>query len=108
MQVLIKAIISGIFIGIILWLSETRFRYLAGLLIFFPIISLPTFFFMGLAGEPEKMRETILWSIWSIPVWIAFAITLYGCSFRFKIIPSILLALGAWIIAASVLLWIKK
>ena len=108
MHVLIKAIISGIFIGIILWLSETRFRYLAGLLIFFPIISMPTFFFMGLQGESVKMRETILWSIWSIPVWMAFAATLYACSFRLRIVPSILLALGAWIIAASVLLWIKK
>jgi len=109
MSIVLKAAASGFFVGIILWLSsQTRLSYLAGLLIFFPVISLPAFYFMGQAGQLTKMRESILWSIWSIPVWLGFAGTLYFCSFRMKIIPSILASLGVWIIGAMLLVAFKK
>ena len=44
MGVGIQAILGGAFVGFILWLSQTRFGAMAGLLLFFPIISVPTFF----------------------------------------------------------------
>ncbi|MCX7918395.1 MAG: GlpM family protein [bacterium] len=107
-QILIKAVIGGAFIGLILWLSQTKLSYLAGLLLFFPIISLPTFFFLGSNGNGDRMRETIIWSFWAIPVWIAFASTLYWCSYRFKILPSILLSLLVWLVCATILVFVKK
>ena len=108
LDILWKAVITGIFAGIILWLSESRLSFLAGLLIFFPIISLPTFFFMGYSGHLDKMRESIMWSLWSIPVWVGFAGSLYYFSSRMKIIPSICLSLFIWFLGASVLVWWKR
>lgn len=108
MAILLKAVIGGIFIGLILWLSQTKLSYLAGLLLFFPIISMPTFFFLGSSGNGDKMRETIIWSFWSIPVWLAFALTLFWCSYRLKIIPSILISMAVWFIAATILVVLRK
>ncbi|MFB3897471.1 MAG: GlpM family protein [bacterium] len=108
MAILLKAVLGGLFIGLILWLSQTKLSYLAGLLLFFPIISMPTFFFLGSGGEMDKMRQTIVWSFWSIPVWIAFALTLYLCSYRLKIIPSIILSMAVWFISATILVLLRK
>jgi uncharacterized membrane protein (GlpM family) len=76
--------------------------------LFFPIISVPTFFFLGSNGNGNRMRETIIWSFWAIPVWVAFALTLYWCSYRFKIIPSILISLVVWFVAATILVYLRK
>ena len=108
MAILLKAVGGGIFIGLILWLSQTKLSYLAGLLLFFPIISVPTFFFLGSNGNGDRMRETIIWSFWSIPVWVAFALTLYWCSYRLKIIPSIFISLAVWFVAATILVFLRK
>lgn len=109
MSIVLKAATSGVFVGVILWLSsQTRLSYLAGLLVFFPVISLPAFFLMGQSGQVTRMREAILWSVWTIPVWLAFAGTLYFCSFRMKILPSILFSIGAWILGATLLVALKK
>ena len=61
MDIALKSVIGGVFIGFILWLSRTRLNALAGLLLFFPIISVPTFFFLGSNGPAEQMRKTIVW-----------------------------------------------
>ncbi len=106
-MIVLKSLIGGLFIGLVLWLSQTRLSYLAGLLLFFPIISVPTFFFLG-SSDGDKLRETILWSFWSIPVWVLFALALYYCSYRFKILPSILIALAVWFSGASLLVFIKS
>ncbi|MDI6782616.1 MAG: GlpM family protein [bacterium] len=108
MAILLKAVIGGIFIGLILWLSQTRLSYLAGLLLFFPIISVPTFFFLGSNGNGDRMRETIIWSFWAIPVWVAFALTLYWCSYRLKILPSIFISLAVWFVVATILVILRK
>jgi len=108
MDIILKAVMSGVFAGIILWLSGTRYSYLGGILLFFPIISLPTFFFMSQSGQVEKMRQTIWWSVWSIPVWLCFAAVLYIMSYKIRPVPAVLTALGAWFLAATLLVFIKK
>lgn len=106
MQIIIKSFIGGAFIGFILWLSQTRFSSLAGLLLFFPIISVPTFFFIGSDGG-DHLRDTIIWSFWAVPVWILFALTLYLCSFRLKILPSIVLSLLVWLLGAFAVVYFR-
>ena len=107
-MILLKAAIGGVFVGLILWLSQTRFSYISGLLLFFPIISVPTFLFLGAGGNANQMRETILWSLWAIPVWVLFALTLYYCSYRFNLFLSMIISLAVWFAAAAVLIYLRK
>lgn len=106
-MILLKSALGGLFIGLVLWLSQTRLSYLAGLLLFFPIISVPTFLFMG-SGDADKMRDAIIWSFWSIPVWVCFALALYFCSFKLKIIPSIAVSLVVWFLGATLLVLLRS
>ena len=107
-MIALKGLIGGIFISFILWLSQTRFGAIAGLLLFFPIISVLTFFFMGKSGDGSQLREAILWSLWAVPVWVLFALTLYFCSYRFKIVSSLLLSVFVWCLAAGILVYLRK
>src|SRR5438045_1311915 len=107
-MILLKGFVGGAFISFILWLSQTRAGAVSGLLLFFPIISVPTFFFLAKSGNAEQMRETILWSLWAVPVWILFALTLYFCSYRMRIIPSMILSLLVWCAAAGILVYFRK
>jgi uncharacterized membrane protein (GlpM family) len=106
MGVEIQAILGGAFVGFILWLSRTRIGAMAGLLLFFPIISVPTFFFLG-SNNGDEMRQTILWSFWAIPVWVLFALTLYYCSYRLKIFPSMMISLIVWFISAAGIIYLR-
>lgn len=106
MTLALKSALGGVFIGLVLWLSQTRLSFLAGLLLFFPVISVPTFFFLG-RDDGARMRETIVWSFWAIPVWILFALTLYFCSYRWKILPSVGLSLAAWLAGAALVAYLR-
>lgn len=106
-NILLKAAISGLFVALILWLSQTRLGFLAGLLLFFPVISVPAFYFIGASSGMSQVRESVIWSLATIPVWVLFALTLYWASYRFKIVPCILLSIFAWLVGASVLIFIK-
>jgi uncharacterized membrane protein (GlpM family) len=83
-DIAVKSLASGIFTGLILWLSQTRFGPMAGMLLFFPVISVPTFFFLGNGGDPEALRRAVLWGFWGIPSWCLFALTVYVAAPRLK------------------------
>lgn len=107
-----RALLGGLFIGIVLGVSQTRLSFLAGMLLFFPFISVPTFYFMGIQHGPEKVREAIVWGALSIPVWGAFAVGVYWASSRMGIIWSLAVGLAGWFAAAGLLVagrfWLQR
>ncbi len=105
--IILRASLSGAFIGLMLWLSNSHRPFYSGILLFFPIISLPVFYFIGLDSGMDKMRETIAGGLAALPVWVIFAGVLYWASYRFKLLPALGLSLGVWFFCASMLVAVK-
>lgn len=102
-----RAALSAVFIALMLWLAGTQRPFIAGILLFFPIISLPAFFFLAREGEMAKTRGMIIGGIAAIPAWLAFAGVLYWASLRFKPMTALAMSLGAWLLCACALAGMK-
>lgn len=103
MDVIWKSAIGAIVLAIVLLLSRSHVPYLAGLMLFFPALGLPAFYFIGASEGPERLRSTILAALLSIPLWIIWAVGFYFFSYRFTMEQSALLSLVVWGVAAALL-----
>jgi uncharacterized membrane protein (GlpM family) len=111
--ILLRAALGGLLIAILLWLGQSNRPFVSGILLFFPIISLPAFYFVGRDAGMQRVREMIIGGVAAIPVWIVFAGLLYWASFRFRPLAALSLALGGWFLSAAVTvacrsLWFKS
>ena len=103
MDVIWKSAIGMVVLAIVLLLSRSQVPHLAGLMLFFPALGLPAFYFIGASEGPEKLRTTIVAALLSIPLWVVWATGFYLFSYRFTMEQSALLRLVVWGVAASAL-----
>ncbi len=108
MDIVWRSLLGGVFIGLVLLLSRKCGPAVGGLFILFPFASLPIFYFIGATEGTEKLRQTLLHSLIAVPVWVAYTAALYWATQRFKLVPSIILSLGVWVLAALLLVLCRR
>jgi|GEM_PF-5129888 len=108
MDVIWKSAIGAVVLAGVLLLSRTSVPYLAGLMLFFPALGLPAFYFIGVSEGPERLRGTIIAALLSMPLWGIWALAFYFLSYRFTMEQSALLSLVVWGVAASALVLIMN
>ena len=108
MDVIWKSGLGAVVLAMVLLLSRTSVSYLAGLMLFFPALGLPAFYFIGASEGPERLRSTIVAALLSMPLWIIWALAFYFFSYRFTMEQSALLSLVVWAIAATALMLVMN
>ena len=111
MYVAFKCLIGALLMLAVHYLAQTKHYYAAGLVLMLPAVSLPTYYFMHLERGAAAVQVTALFGMLSVFAYLAYLVSLYWAVKRFPIIPSTVIALTAWGLAAVVLLvlwkWLK-
>ncbi|OGV48356.1 MAG: hypothetical protein A2X49_13155 [Lentisphaerae bacterium GWF2_52_8] len=104
-----KAVLGALLIVIISLVARTKSYYLAGLVLLFPTFSLLAHYLMGREQGLAKLRETVLFGVWSVLPYLLYLGVLYFLLGRWKLVPSLFVATALWFVAALilVLLWPK-
>lgn len=107
MNLLAKALIGALMVLLIGLLSRTRNYYIAGLLPLFPTFALMAHYIVGSERGMADLKATILFGMWAVVPYLAYLTSLYWLVDRFRLVPSLLIALLVWTVTAAgaVLLW---
>lgn len=107
MNLLAKALIGALMVLLIGLLSRTRNYYIAGLLPLFPTFALMAHYIVGSERGMADLKATILFGMWVVVPYLAYLTSLYWLVDRFRLVPSLLIALLVWTVTAAgaVLLW---
>ena len=107
MNLLAKALIGALMVLLIGLLSRTRNYYIAGLLPLFPTFALMAHYIVGSERGMADLKATILFGMWAVVPYLAYLASLYWLVDRFRLVPSLLIALLVWTVTAAgaVLLW---
>lgn len=108
MDIVWRAALGGLFIGLILFASRRFGPTVAGLFISFPFASLPAYYYISVTEGSKKLHATLISSLMAFPIWIAFTTVFYLASLKYKIGPTIVISLLVWILGAFLLMAIKK
>lgn len=108
MDIVWRAAVSGLFVGLILFVSQKMGPKMGGIFILFPFASLPIFICTARDHGVDKLRTMLMSSLITLPAWIAFALSLYLATLRFKLVPSIIISLSVWTVTAFALAFMKR
>jgi uncharacterized membrane protein (GlpM family) len=100
-----KMAIGALFVLVVTLLAQTKNYYLAGLLIFFPSFSLIGHYLVGSERTTSELRETLVFTGFSILPYLAYLVTLYFLINKFTLVTSLVYSTGAWAVASLVLVW---
>ncbi len=106
-DLLIKTLVGAVLILIIQLVSRTNNYYIAGLVPLFPSLALISHYTVGTQRSVADLKETILFGMCSLIPYFVYLLVLYFLVDRFKLVVSLLGAVGCWVAAAVVLvaLW---
>ncbi|MFW6008647.1 MAG: GlpM family protein [archaeon] len=105
-EILLKFIVGGSLIALISFLSKTKYDTFSGLMVLFPIVTVIGFYFISQSMKTPQLRNTVLFSILSLPTVLSFLGIFYFTINKYSIIFSLILSIIGWIITASFLIFI--
>lgn len=106
-ELLIRFFVGGSLIVLITLLAKTKYSFISGLLVLFPIVTLVGYFFMGQSVDSLRLKEITLFSMYSLPTTFIFLFTFYHLQGRYELIYSLLFSVIAWFLAAGMLIVIN-
>ena len=105
-DLILKAIIGAGVVLILAALSKTRNYYIAGLVPLFPTFALIAHYIVGKSRSLDDLKTTILFGMWSIIPYFVYLAALYLMVDRMRLELSLAMAALAWLVAASLLVFI--
>jgi membrane protein GlpM len=104
MKLLIRALLGAGVVVLISALSGTKSYYVAGLVPLFPTFTLISHYVVGTERTVAELKATIRFGIWSLIPYAAYMVVLYLLVDRMRLQWALLSAVGAWLIAAAILI----
>ncbi len=103
-SIIIKILISLIFVVGIILLSGTKYVYLTGLLPLFPTFALISHITVSTSNAAE-LRNVILFGFWAIIPYMIYLGSMYYFASRVNIYRSSIFSLGLWVVVALILIF---
>ena len=102
-ELILRFFAGGSAIVIISWLARSRYPFIAGIFLLFPVVTMLGFFFLGQSESPEKIRTITLFTIYSLPAVVTFLVAFYFLQNTAGVLNALIYAIGAWFMAAILL-----
>ncbi len=100
-----KCSLGALAVLLIALLSQSRAFYIAGLVPLFPTFALIAHYIVASERDTQALQRTALFGLWSLLPYALYLLTVYWLSTRTALLPTLLLATLAWLLAAALLLW---
>jgi membrane protein GlpM len=100
----LKCLLGAAAVLVIALLSRSKSFFIAGLVPLFPTFSLIAHYIVGTERSGADLRTTALFGLWSLIPYAVYLFVVFWSSTRFALTTTLLMATGAWVIAAAVLL----
>ena len=100
----LKCLLGAAAVLVIALLSRSKSFFIAGLVPLFPTFALIAHYIVGSERSAADLRTTALFGLWSLIPYAIYLLVVYWLSTRFSLTGTLLVATGAWIVAAAVLL----
>jgi len=100
-----KCSLGALAVLLIALLSQSRAFYIAGLVPLFPTFALIAHYIVASERDAQALQRTALFGLWSLLPYALYLLTVYWLSTRTALLPTLLLATLAWLLAATLLLW---
>lgn len=108
MQLLLKALIGAALAVLIEALTKSKNYFIAGLIPLFPAFALMSHYTIGTQRSVSDLKNTVLFSIFSLIPYFAYLISMYYLADRARLRFSLLLAVLSWGIVASILILVWR
>jgi membrane protein GlpM len=100
----LKCLLGALAVLLIALLSKSKSFFIAGLVPLFPTFALIAHYIVGAERSAADLRTTALFGLWSLIPYAVYLLAVYWLSVRYSLSATLVLATGAWIVAAGVLL----
>jgi membrane protein GlpM len=108
MYLLIKCLIGALIMLTIHFLTQSKNYYLTGLILLFPSLSIPAYYFIYMDKGLNELRNTTLFALFSLIPYIAFILSVYFLVKSQHIVLTLLIGTGVWFTLALVILNVWK
>lgn len=102
----LKSLLGAAAVLIIALLSRSKSFYIAGLVPLFPTFALIAHAIVGAERGMTDLRTTALFGLWSLVPYAVYLLAVYWLSTRLALVPTLLSATLAWVVAAALLLFV--
>lgn len=100
----LKCLLGALAVLVIALLSRSRSFFIAGLVPLFPTFALIAHYIVGTERSPRDLQATALFWLWSLAPYAVYLFAVYWPSTRMPLAATLVLATGAWVVAAAILL----
>lgn len=108
MYLLYKCIAGALIMLCVHFLVKSNIYYLTGLVVLFPIFSIPAYYFMFHEKGPLEIQKTNVFALCSLIAYVGFVLTVFFTVKRVGIATSLLLSTIVWFVLAITLLFVWK
>jgi len=106
---LVRFFVAGsVVVAISLAAEKLKNPLLAGILMMLPSITIVSIYFIGSSMGAKAASDILFWSLVGLPVWIAYAVSLYYFLQNTDLIPAIAYSMIIFIVGAVLLTLIKN
>jgi membrane protein GlpM len=104
MTLFLKCLLGALAVLVIALLSRTRSFYVAGLVPLFPTFALIAHAIVGAERGGADLRTTAIFGLWSLLPYAVYLLAVATLAERLALAPTLVVATGAWVVAAAILL----
>ena len=108
LELLSRFAAGGSLVVVVTLLARTRFTSLAGILMLFPAVTLVGYYFAGQSMSVSQFQQITKFSVLALSTTFVFLATLYYTRGMTSLNTSLVAALLAWLISASVLVGVTR
>lgn len=102
LNLLVRGCLGGALIMLILVLAHSKYHAMAGILVFFPVITVVSYYQIGSMEGVDALKKTVLTSLLTVPVLILFILSFYISLRFYSLEASTAIAIISWLIMASI------
>jgi uncharacterized membrane protein (GlpM family) len=108
MDIVIKAVLGGLLVGLLLTLARLGHYIVTGLLVSVPAISLYTWWWMGREHGVEPLRVAVRAAMWGAIPWVIYLGVVYTLAGRLPLWLALVFGVVAYLLVASAFLFVME
>jgi len=105
----LRFVVAGsVVVGISVAAEKLKNPLLAGILMMMPSITIVSVYFIGKSMGMAAAGTVLFWSLVGLPVWIAYAVSLYYFLYHMDLVPAIVCSMIVFLAGATLMVLIKE
>ena len=102
-ELAMRFIVSGTLITVISLLSKSRYPYISGLFMMFPVV-LVGYYFLSRSVTSTQLQEITAYSLYSVLAAIVFIVSFYFIQSRYDIVHALIYSPFLWSMSAGIII----